>query len=120
MRVLLLLLALASTAMAQDAPKQSPKSLWFESLRHPVTNHGCCSEADCATTAARLDADGVWRVPVADRIVAGRWVPVVNGEWVPVPPETIIQDKEPYDGMSAYVCWVHGQVYCFVRPGSGG
>jgi hypothetical protein len=120
---LILFLTAASVAFFMPStPKaqQSPKSAWFQSLTQPTTGRGCCSEADCATTAARVDANGTWFVPPADRIINGRWEPIPGAAWVPVPPQAILHDKQPYDGMSAYVCWVGGQVFCFVEGGAGG
>lgn len=97
------------------------KGEWYRSLRHPVTKQGCCSEADCARTPARFDrASGLWLVPPEGRIVDGNWTDPPPGPWVPVPKDTILTDKNSQDGVSAYVCWVGGKVFCFVQGEAGG
>jgi hypothetical protein len=95
------------------------KSEWYHSLRQPVTNGGCCDEADCALTPARQDGNGTWFVPPVDHIENGRWIPA-PGPWIPVPERLILHDKRPFDGVSAVVCWVGGSIYCFVQGEAGG
>ena len=94
------------------------KKEWFQSLRQPITQAGCCSEADCARTPARFE-HGSWWIPPEGRIVDGTWVPGL-GPWVEVPARVILQDKLPQDGVSAYACWVGGRIFCFVAPQAGG
>jgi len=88
---------------------------WFRSLRQPGTYIPCCSVADCGITPARL-IKGKWWVTVPDRIDMdeGQWLPSYPLRWVEVPDKVIITDKQPWDGISAYVCWVRGEVFCFI------
>ncbi len=101
------------------AVAQQTKGEWFNSLRQPVTGISCCSAADCAVTPAKV-VDGQWFVTEPARIDAGHWIPLQPVRWVAVPEWVIIKDKGPWDGVSAYVCWVQGKVFCFVQGEAGG
>lgn len=101
------------------AAEPMSKSEWYRSLQQPITHRGCCSEADCAQAPAKLRADGVWLVPPVDHIENNRWVPA-PGEWLPVPEALILRDKDPVDGVSAVLCMVGGQIFCFVPGAAGG
>lgn len=81
-------------------------SEWYRSLIQPGTGASCCDISDCRPARATFDGSHWWVDSPTGRLV--------------VPPELILEGKEPLDGMSAYVCIWGGQVRCFVKPGSGG
>lgn len=65
--------------------------------------YGCCDNTDCRPTRAYVDE-------------AGRWRAMVDGEWMVVPPDAVLQIPSP-DGRS-HVCHTPGALEprCFV-PG---
>lgn len=120
-----LALALFS-ATAWAAGTDSATSEWFRSLKQPVSEFSCCSEADCHPTPARF-IEGVWWARTSE----GK-----DGEFVPVPKEIIVTGKaSPFvrdgEGLAvlceseyagAYTKQVTGSMgstvflYCYVIP----
>jgi hypothetical protein len=86
-------------------PKDADPSLapWFESLRQPGTNVGCCAEADCRATDYRL----------AD--TPSGYEALVDGKWMAVPKDKILS-RVPNPVGRAVVCYLPGMgILCFVR-----
>jgi hypothetical protein len=100
--IAVLSLALASTAAAQPPPNADPTlAPWYRSLLQPGTSISCCSIADCRATEYRTTAD--------------HYEVLVGGNWLPVPPEKILQRTDNPTG-HAVVCWTPQRgIMCFVR-----
>jgi hypothetical protein len=78
---------------------------WFDSLKQPGTESGCCGIADCVVLS-----DGVWRE--TDKNESGFQVKD-HGEWENVSKAVVLYGK--YNPMSGPVpCRVGGQMVCFV------
>jgi hypothetical protein len=94
-----LMFASARTAPPENAdPSLAP---WFNSLRQPGTGASCCSIADCRPVDYRPTKSGyeVW----------------INGQWMPVPPDKVLEGKDNPIGR-AVVCYTPMLgVMCFVR-----
>jgi hypothetical protein len=93
---------LASTATAQPPPNADPTlAPWYRSLLQPGTTISCCSLADCRATEYRTKAD--------------HYEVLVGGNWLPVPPDKILQRTDNPTG-HAVVCWTPQRgIMCFVR-----
>lgn len=77
-------------------------SEFFLSLKQPGSQVSCCSISDCRfIDAARISAQG-WEAKVGD-------------DWIPIPPERIIRDRQNIDGR-AVLCYLGGRVLCFLEP----
>ena len=77
-------------------------SLWFESLYQPATGLPCCSISDCRQTESR--------------IVGSHYEALVEGKWLTVPPETVVERSDNPTGR-AVVCWLPWSgILCFVEP----
>jgi len=100
--VAVLALALASAAAAQPPPNADPAlAPWYRSLLQPGTTISCCSLADCRATEYRTKSD--------------HYEALVGGNWLPVPPEKILQRTDNPTG-HAVVCWTPQRgIMCFVR-----
>ncbi len=100
-----MLLLLAGIAAARGAPPENADpslAPWFQSLRQPGTGISCCSIADCRTTDYRTTARG--------------YEALVDGRWLAVPPDRVLQETENPTGR-AVVCYLPGKgILCFVRP----
>jgi hypothetical protein len=110
---LLAVLAAAAPGRARPPANANPAlHAWFESLREPGTNLGCCSESDChimASEDVKQTRDG-YQIRVRNL-------------WVAVPNDKILQhQRNPSGGTVA--CYGPGRdaatqanvvVYCFVR-----
>lgn len=74
---------------------------WYQGLRQPDTGISCCSIADCR--------------PVDDRVGPNGYEVLIDGEWMPVPQEKILQGKHNPSGR-AVVCYSENSgILCFVR-----
>lgn len=51
--------------------------LWFDRLHQPATGLPCCSISDCRLTESR--------------VVGSRYEALVEGKWLAVPPETVVE-----------------------------
>jgi hypothetical protein len=104
MRIIIVAAALAITATAAAAPPQGADytlAPWFQSLRQPGTGTSCCSVADCRTTDYRIEGDN--------------YEALINGNWLVVPAEKILQRADNPTGR-AVVCWTPALgIMCFVR-----
>ncbi|MBV8913052.1 MAG: hypothetical protein JOZ05_08455, partial [Acetobacteraceae bacterium] len=89
----------ASAAPPPDAdPGFAP---WFRGLRVPGTGTSCCSIADCR--------------PAESRIVGDHYEVFIDGKWLRVPPELILERADNPTGR-AVVCWTPtAGILCFVR-----
>lgn len=73
---LIVLILLASNAMASPPPNADPKlAPWFQSLYNKRTGGSCCSIADCRN------------LPV--KIVDGHYEVFYHNEWIDVPPDVV-------------------------------
>ena len=74
---------------------------WYQQLKQPGTNYGCCDNRDCRPTRAYQDENGNWRA-------------VVDGQWVDVPRRAVLKELAP-DGNS-HICasWMGGYIFCFI------
>lgn len=97
------MLLLAATAYAKPPEGADPAlAPWYQSLRTPDGNMGCCSIADCRPTDYRQTRDG-YEVLIDDR-------------WLAVPPEKILERISNPTGR-AVVCYTPALgILCFVRP----
>ena len=95
----LLMAARAAAAPPPDADYRLTP--WFQSLRQPGTGTSCCSIADCRTTDYRISGD--------------TYEALIDGRWVTVPAEKILQRADNPTGR-AVVCWTPALgILCFVR-----
>ncbi len=98
---------------------EGPNKLWFESLQRPdndknpqrdKNSRSCCGVADTVKTKFKVE-------PGNERYPEDRWYAWFNEDWIPIPPEKIVQDYSP-DGQP-YLFMFAGTVQCFVRPKGG-
>ncbi|HZS85302.1 MAG TPA: hypothetical protein VFA50_20685 [Stellaceae bacterium] len=102
-KLLLPALLLEASALAQAAPPENADPTlapWFQSLQRPDIGGSCCSLADCRRVRSRLAGKG--------------FEIMLDGVWVPVPPERIIYRDNPTG--EAVACTRSHVVICFV-PG---
>jgi hypothetical protein len=81
-------------------------------MRPDVKSSSCCSDQDCAPTAAKWNS------------VRKRWTALKDGEWVDIPPSKIVPRDQVPDGLGAepHLCapsWSSDEVFCFIEPGGG-
>jgi hypothetical protein len=99
----------------------SPNKAWFEKLQRPDNDKNphrqldpkslfCCGEADTVKTKFKVE-EGDERYP------EDRWYAWLKNDWVPIPPEKIVQDYAP-DGQP-YLFLLADTIQCFVRPEGG-
>jgi hypothetical protein len=98
-----------------------PNKAWFESLQRP-DNHlhperkldpkslSCCGAADTVKTKFKVEVGN-------EKYPDDRWYAWINDQWIPIPPEKIVDDHAP-DGQP-YLFMLAGTVQCFVRPKGG-
>lgn len=110
-----ILLAFVVGFMLLGKALATDKGAWFESLRQPGTNFGCCDISDCAKVDAEV-RDGAWWAKIGET-------------WRQVPDNVILAKPVSIDG-NAYACtgsysfMAAGQTdgppffYCFVPPWS--
>jgi hypothetical protein len=89
-------------ALAAPPPDADPNlAPWFRGLHVPGTGTSCCSIADCR--------------PVESRIVGDHYEVFVDGKWLRVPPDLILERADNPTGR-AVVCWTPtAGILCFVR-----
>jgi hypothetical protein len=113
------LLVLPTELFAGGEWPDGPNKLWFERLQRPDNDKNshrdeksrfCCGVADTVKTKFKVEA-GNERYP-EDRSYA--WL---HDQWVPIPPEKIVQDHAP-DG-EPFLFLLADTIQCFVRPKGG-
>ena len=96
-----------------------PNKAWFQNLQRPdnpeapwrdAKSRFCCGIADTVKTKFRVEAGD-------ERYPEDRWYAWLDGAWVKVPPEKIVQDYAP-DGLP-YLFMLANTIQCFVRPRGG-
>jgi hypothetical protein len=99
----LLLVALLVNAPSSADPDLSP---WFQSLKSPM-GMSCCAQAD-----GHILHDSEWRA------VKDGYEVLINGAWVPVPAESVLQRADNPTGGAVVFYPPSGAppIYCFVRP----
>ena len=104
MRLFALTLAwaiLSSPAVAAPPPNADPTlAPWFQSLKQPGSGKSCCSISDCRVEPYRQTAIG--------------YEVLLDGQWVPVPNDKILQRIENPIGR-AVTCHSGRTIFCFVR-----
>ena len=101
--VLALPIVLSVTASYARPPENTNLiySLWFEHLHQPGSGLPCCDISDCRQTESR--------------IVGSHYEALVEGKWIAVPPETVVDQSDNPTG-HAVVCWLPWSgILCFVR-----
>jgi|SRR5436190_5982963 hypothetical protein len=99
----------------------SPNKEWFKNLQRPDNNQhpsrrldpkslSCCGIADTVKTKFKVEAGN-------EKYPEDRWYAWINDQWIPIPPEKIVDDHAP-DG-EPYLFMLAGTVQCFVRPRGG-
>lgn len=102
--IIVLMIAGTPAPAAPPADANSEFSPWFNSLQDGA-GASCCSIADCRRTEYRFTKLGLHaRTP--------------DGEWVPIPPETILPRTDNPTGFGI-LCWNGSRVLCFVRAAEG-
>ena len=101
-------LAVVSFAVHAHPPAMTDGDLapWFQSLRTPSNTMSCCDQAD-----------GHIMAPKDVRQNGDAYAITIDGAWVPVPTEAILQRVDNPTGQ--YVAfWLPGttNILCFVRP----
>src|SRR5690242_4375759 len=96
------LVVAALPALGAPPPDADPNlAPWFRGLRAPGTGTSCCSIADCR--------------PVESRIIGDHYEVFVEGKWLRVPPDLILNRTDNPTG-HAVVCWTPtAGILCFVR-----
>ena len=80
---------------------------WYQQLKQPGTGYSCCNgsargnEGDCRPTRAYQDDEG-------------RWFALLNGRWVAIAPQVILDRMSP-DGRSHLCANPYGRIFCFLR-----
>ena len=80
---------------------------WYQDLRQPGTGYSCCNgsargnEGDCRPTRAYQDDEG-------------RWFALLNGRWVAIAPQVILDRMSP-DGRAHLCANPYGRIFCFLR-----
>lgn len=97
----------SNAATAQDGHHGHGHSTyhpWYESL-YDHKGHSCCNDRDCRPTEHRANADGTIEV-------------MVDGNWMKVPPEKILNKSAP--DLGSHVCatppvpWQPTKILCVV------
>jgi hypothetical protein len=95
---LLLIYSHASAAPPDNADRQLAP--WFQSLKQPGTGASCCSIADCRQVEYRMSG--------------GHYQALVQGEWMAVPDDKVLQHQLNPTGHGV-VCYTPWQgILCFV------
>ncbi|MGE0424561.1 MAG: hypothetical protein AB7O88_20045 [Reyranellaceae bacterium] len=100
---LVLALPLAPGAQAQDGQHgvgHAAHHEWYKTLISPQTGASCCNNEDCRPTRAYVDDDGAWHA-------------LLDGQWISVPREKVLNTKAP-DGNSHICANQFGMIFCFV------
>lgn len=118
--VLVLLFALGCWAFADEPHKHRPQDLdlhhrFYNTWKMPDNRAiSCCNDQDCAPAEARQKPDGSWEARQEGD----------TGNFTPVPPKKVEQDRDSPDGRS-HLCGRRlgigneMYVYCFIA-GAGG
>lgn len=85
-----------AAAMISKARAHDPYNSWQDR-----NGFSCCNDQDCGPTRAHKNEDGLWHA-------------LVNGRWIPIPPDAVLSIPSP-DGRS-HVCMGQVRPRCFV-PG---
>ena len=113
------LVLLPSELLAGGEWPDSPNKSWFEQLQRPDNDKNpsrrdeslfCCGVADTVKTRFKVEAGD-------ERYPEDRWYAWLKDDWVPIPPEKIVQDYAP-DGQP-YLFLLADTIQCFVRPKGG-
>lgn len=109
---------MVGAAYAAPPPGANPDSeiaRWVRTTRDH-RGWGCCDEADCRPTVARISAAGHYEVWIG-RDAYGASAP---DEWMPVSAEAMAStsDGPPPDG-HVWACFYGGEVKCFFATGAG-
>jgi hypothetical protein len=117
--VAIISLALQTPGLAGGEWPDGPNKAWFQGLQRPDNHQNpqrdhrsrfCCGVADTVKTKFKVEAGD-------ERYPADRWYAWINDQWIPIPPEKIVNDHAP-DGQP-YLFMLAGTVQCFVRPRGG-
>ena len=112
-------LALPSQLLAGGEWPEGPNKSWFQGLQRPDNHKNphrdeksrfCCGIADTVKTKFKVE-------PGNEKYPEDRWYAWLKEQWIPIPPEKIVQDYAP-DGQP-YLFLLADTVQCFVRPKGG-
>ncbi len=100
--ILAFALGFAQPARASPPDNADPTlAPWFQSLHQPGTGVSCCSMTDCRPVDYRTNAQG--------------YEAFINNQWLPVPPERVLDHVVNLTGR-AIVCYMPSMgILCFVR-----
>jgi hypothetical protein len=114
--VAIISLALQTPGLAGGEWPDGPNKAWFQGLQRPDNHQNpqrdyksrfCCDVADTVKTTFRVE-------PGTEKYPEDRWYAWIKDEWIPIPPEKIVNEYAP-DGR-AYLFMLAGTVQCFVPP----
>jgi hypothetical protein len=97
-------LGLPSELPAGGEWPDAPNKAWFQGLKRPDNykhphrdekSQFCCGVADTVRTKFKVEAGN-------ERYPEDRWYAWLNDQWIPIPPEKIVQDHAP-DGATVPV-----------------
>jgi hypothetical protein len=117
--VAVLLTAAPGQGRAGGEWPEGPNKQWFQKLerpdndKHPYRDprsRSCCGAGDVVKTRFRVESGD-------DKYPDDRWYAWITEQWIPIPPDKIVQDHAP-DGQP-YLFMAAGTVLCFVRPKGG-
>jgi hypothetical protein len=112
-------LALPSQLLAGGEWPEGPNKSWFQGLQRPDNHKNphrdeksrfCCGIADTVKTKFKVE-------PGNEKYPEDRWYAWLKEQWIPIPPEKIVQGYAP-DGQP-YLFLLADTVQCFVRPKGG-
>jgi hypothetical protein len=93
---------LPASVMADDHNKYHASD--YQYWKQPGTNASCCNDSDCT--------------PVPAEFRNNQWFAKRDGEWIPIPWERIIRERNPRPE-AGHLCYTYGRVLCFVPPHIG-
>lgn len=112
--VALLMLAFAFTpkARAQDNGHHLYHADYYSKWHQPGTHASCCNGKETKDGQTTGDC-----APTRAEVRQGHWWAKLQGlpEWVQIPDERIIKEHNPTPEQ-AHLCYLYGQVLCFVPP----
>jgi hypothetical protein len=97
---IMMFIAPAKAEPPPGADMKSALSIWYKSLKNPISGGSCCDESDCRPIEARL-RDSHWEI-------------LVGTEWQVVPDERVLK-RDNQDGRPI-ACIYGDELLCFVPP----
>jgi hypothetical protein len=112
--IALLMFAFATSpkARAQDSGHHLYHADYYSKWHQPGTHASCCNGEETKDGHTTGDC-----APTRAEVRQGHWWAKLQGlsEWVQIPDDRIIKERNPTPEQ-AHLCYLYGQVLCFVPP----